>query len=490
MYIGNEAMLDMKKLFILVAIVFFAVNLYAQDDSFGFGFDDDESVTSSSASFSLPFSVNISGEARLTVTGYVDDFDKAKKVRLGNIFSGKLNFEATSDLADAIINVNVDPEFERAYWKNPFSIDEAYGRFYFGRVTFEGGIRKLTWGKADSLGPLDVVNPIDYSDLSKMSDLAAIKIARPLLHLTFNAGDWTKIEGVFVPWFSGNYYETDINNRWVISEIKGVPEKIADGIVEKYPSLAPNKSKYESQVKTLIENGALQGLYPKMESVEYFQGGLRGSTTMGSSDIGLQYYYGRLFRPAISGIAPVLPPPYTTIDSIDAKIDYNRFHQIGLDWAQVIAGFNARAEFAGNITKDLKGANGSVYNPFLSWSLGFDRDLFLGINLNLQASETIRLMHSRINDNPALDTEAGKSVTSTRITSVLSKKILQDRIEFKINTIWGVEDNDCYIMPGIVWTREAVNAELSTGIFAGDRGGELGQYRDNNYLKALVTYQF
>jgi hypothetical protein len=483
-------MLNAKKLFIVSALVFFSAQLYAQDDNFGFGFDDDGSGAPSGAGAALPFSVNISGEARIKITAFTDDFDKTEKVKLGSLFSGKLNFEAASDPADAVVNLKINPDFDGSAWKNPFSIDEAFGRFYFGKIVFEGGIRKLTWGKADSFGPLDVINPIDYSDLSEMSDLTAIKIASPMLHFTFNAGDWTKIEAVFVPSFSGNYYETDINNRWVISEVKGVPEKIADSIVSKKQELAPYKNNYESQVKMLIETGALKDLYPKTASLEYFQGGLRGTTTVGSSDIGLQYYYGRLFRPAISGIKATLPAPYSTVEEITAKIDYNKFHQIGLDWARVIAGFNIRTELAGNITEDLNGDDGSAYNPFISWSLGFDRDLFLGINLNLQASENIRLMHDKINSDSSIDTEAGKEATSTRITSVLSKKILQERVELKIKTLYGVEDKDCYIMPGVSWTREAVSAELSAGIFAGEKSGELGQYRDNYYIKATVGYQF
>jgi hypothetical protein len=436
-------------------VVFFAASLYAQDDSFGFGFDDDGSGASGGA---LPFSVNIAGEARIKISGFTDDFDDAKNIKLGNMFSGKLNFEAASQAADAVLNLNIEPEFKNNTWNNPFSIDEAFGRFYFGALTFEGGIRKLTWGKADSFGPLDVINPIDYSDLSKMSDLSAIKIARPLLHLTINTGDWTKIEGVFVPWFSGNLYEIDIANRWAPSEIKSLSPIIPSG-------------------------GSIGSFYPNTESLQYFQGGLRGTTTVGSSDVGVQYYYGRLFRPAIN-IAPLMVGP------TDGVIAYNKYHQIGVDWARVVLTLNLRAELAGNITEDLKGDDGSVYNPFISWSLGFDRDLFWGINLNLQASENIRLMHDKINANPMLDTEAGKELTSTRLTAVLSKKILQDRVEFKIKTLYGIEDNDCYIMPGIIWTREAVSAELSAGIFAGDKSGEFGQYRDNAYIKALLSYQF
>jgi hypothetical protein len=38
---------------------------------------------------------------------------------------------------------------------------------------------------------------------------------------------------------------------------------------------------------------------------------------------------------------------------------YNPCHQIGLDYAPVIAVFNLRAEFAANITEDISGDDGA-----------------------------------------------------------------------------------------------------------------------------------
>jgi hypothetical protein len=89
-----------------------------------------------------------------------------------------------------------------------------------------------------------------------------------------------------------------------------------------------------------------------------------------------------------------------------------------------------------------------------------------------------------------VDSEAGTSATTTRLTLVLSKKALQEKLEFKMRALVDFEDKDCYIMPGVTWTEDAISAEFSGGIFAGDKNGDLGQYRDNYYLKALLKYQF
>jgi hypothetical protein len=169
---------------------------------------------------------------------------------------------------------------------------------------------------------------------------------------------------------------------------------------------------------------------------------------------------------------------------------YNRYHQLGLDYAQVLFGFNLRAEFAAHITEDLTGEDGTVNNPFLAWSLGFDRDLFWGINLNLQCNETIRLFNDKIADNPALDAEAGTDPTSTRLTLLLSKKFLRDDLEFRVTNIWDLEAMDLYLIPAVTWTIKDVTAELSAGIFTGEPGGELSQYHKNNFIRTCLTYSF
>ncbi|MDR2068720.1 MAG: hypothetical protein LBP71_02500 [Spirochaetaceae bacterium] len=417
--------------------------LGAQDD-FGFGFDGEGEPPGAAPLGSLVSGIRIGGEIGAELVGYVHDFKPQGGfyTTLGNIFSGKLNFSASGSNADGVINLNLRPVFDGT--ASPLEIDEAYVRAYFGSFSIEGGLRKLTWGKADSLGPLDVVNPLDYRDLTDMTDIQSRKIARPLVRLSYGFGNFSALEAVFVPWFEGHRFDT--TGRWTPSRVNELPFNFSSA---------------------------------DTTSLEYAQGGLRFSTTWGSSDLGFQYYYGRLPQPAV----------YVSFPGI-VRIAYNSYHQIGMDYARVLGGFNLRAEFAAHITQDLSGEDGGIYNPFLAWSLGFDRDLIGGINLNLQVNETIRLLHDRVTGNRALDTEAGKNLTVTRMTGILSKKFFRDELELRTAVIWGLEDRDVYVLPGIFWTRGEVILEFSGGIFAGDRRGELGQYRDNSFVKLGLTYTF
>jgi hypothetical protein len=279
-----------------------------------------------------------------------------------------------------------------------------------------------------------------------------LKIPRPLVHASFRFGQFSKLEGIFVPNFEGPYFAE--SGRWA-------PAQMA--MISQLPE------------SNIIRPGT---------TLDYAQAGLRFTTTIGgAADIGFQYYYGRLTTPVVTVTEPTGTPLLPV-----ATFVYNPYHQFGLDYAQVIAGFNLRAELAANLTDDLDGDDGSVYNPSLAWSLGFDRDLFTGVNLNLQCNETARLLDGEISGPQ--DIEAGSGITATRITAALSKKFLRDELELKAACLWEVESGACLGTPSFIWTNNDVAVELSACIFAGSDEGLFGQFRNNSFVKAGLKYMF
>jgi hypothetical protein len=468
-----------KNILFILLIVTAVSTVYSQDFGFGFGFDEEEETASSPQ-----VSVKAGGELLLEIMPYFNDLGESVNILDISNHNFKFNFSLTSAYVDIITSLSinaasvselwtVDPELKELNY-TPRIIDEFFLRLYMGPVNIEAGFRKLTWGRADSGGPLDVTNPIDYSDLRNISDLKARKIARPMLHLTWNLSNFSKLEGVFIPNFYADRFAS--GGRWAPSQYAGMTEAAASfGIIVEFPDTT---------------------------SIKYFQGGLRYTNTIGQADIGVQYYYGNLFRPSfsINGVDAFILDLFTgqyfnssytgNPSLLSPQIKYTRYHQLGIDYAQVLFGFNVRAEAAFFLTEDFYGDNGSHRNPFIGWSLGFDRTLFWGININFQCNETIRLFDGKVGDIPYVDTEAGTDMTSTRITVQLSKKFLRDNLETRVSVLWGIEDSDCYIIPAILWTYGNLIFELSAGIFAGDRSGELGQYRDNSFLKLGVKYTF
>jgi hypothetical protein len=439
-----------RSAFVSFALLFVLSSLAAQD--FGFGFDD-EGAEDLSGGNGGTLAVSIGGEAAASMTGFFNEFSNgAEQTRLGDVFRGKLKFTAESSNAKGVVNLKLasGPIYYRE--QSPVYVDEAYVSAYFGIFDIEGGLRKLTWGKADSKGPLDVINPLNYSDLTDLSDMMNLKIARPLVHASLMLGQFSKLEAVFVPTFEPLHFADE--GKWV-------PEQFA------FLSQLPPENIIRPDITTL----------------NYAQAGLRYTTTISSTaDIGVQYYYGRLTTPAVT------QKPFGNPSSPIVTFAYNPYHQVGLDWAQVISDFNLRAEFAANITEDINGDDGEVYNPSFAWSLGFDRNLFADINLNLQCNETIRLFDGKISD--PRDIEDGSDITSTQITATLSRKFLRDELELKAACLWEVESGACVVMPSLVWTKNDVTIDLTAGIFVGSDEGQFGQFHDNSFVKVGMKYSF
>ena len=480
----------MKKSFYLTIILFVFLSITAYTQDFGFGFDEPEEASS--------VSFNLSGEVSAEFPFYFNDFEFVWQ----DILRGRLNFNVLSNRIDLITSFNLSYESfkelgdSKIYTDSsytPLLIDELFVRAYIGPVNIEAGYRKLTWGKADSSGPLDVTNPIDFTDLRHITDARARKIARPMLHITWNADSFSKLEGVFIPNFAGHRFASA--GRWTPNQYSNMPAVAVQGILERAslinPTVVPTLGSIIGSMASVFSDD-----FPNTSSLDYFQAGLRYTSTFGSADFGLQYFYGNLFRPsftvdgvdnfiyALSSFPPIpfpLPSP---------QLIYTRYHQFGVDYAQVLYGFNVRAELAFNLTEDTNGTEGSLHNPFIAWSLGFDRDLFWGININIQCNETIRLFNDKIDSNPVIDSEAGTNMTNTRLTTQLSKKFLRDNLETKAVFIWDIENSDCYIIPSVSYMYKDFLFDLTAGFFVGNKDGELGQYWKNSFVRFGVTYKF
>ena len=482
-------MLNKNALLFFLIFTFVNINIFTQE--FGFGFNDEADSLSGMGTGFTP-SVLISGDVSAAIVGYLGEMsDGADKIDTREMFnfSGRLNFLSRSSFAEGVINLKLVPALV------PVSIDEAYIRAFFGNLDFTAGLRKLTWGRADQMGPLDIINLPDtsriFTEMADNNNLNGIKIAVPVIHTSYRFGQFSKIEVVFLPSFeiTSMAVTTAVSppdplmaavigigsaERWMPAQMNEL-----SGLINLFLNTNPGKS--------------ISDVIPDTSGLDYAQAGLRFTTTIGSADIGVQYFYGRMFQPAVRvDFDFVSNPPIPEIKSV--KLIFNDYHQIGIDYAQVLFGFNVRAEVAANITEDLNGDDGYIYNPSIGWSFGFDRDIIAGININLQANGNVRLLNDKVGSNDFFsanfDNEGGRSMTSTRLTAMLSKKFLRDELELRAAVVWGIEDEDAAVIPALIWTRDDLRLALSGGFFLGNSDGQLGQYNNNNFLKISIAYTF
>lgn len=386
--------------------------------------------------------VVLGGEVRIGTSVFIDDLADHETIALGNLASAIFDVEATGANADAFVRFRVS----RSILSRDIVglLDEASLRIHGSAGELQGGLMKLTWGKADSQGPLDVVNPTDFTDLT-VTDSLERKIARPMLRASISPGAMTRIEGVFVPSFAGNAYATE--GPWKPAQIAGL-----DRTLESF-GMGPN---------------AFSALDAERPTLRDFQGGFRFTTTTGSLDWGLQYYYGMFADPSI-----VYAPPASF------SVTHDRFHQAGADFAAVVLGLNVRGEAAAFLTEDQKGDDPAVRDPEARFSLGVDKVLPGGLSFNAQYGGR-SLFYA--------DENADRY--SSQLTAKASLGFFKDNLVFEATAIWEIEAEDYLVMPAVSYKIGDAAIELAGGIFGGKEEGTLGQFKDSSYIKAGMSYVF
>lgn len=432
-----------------------------------FGFGDSADVPEAASVSAAPVSgAVVGGSIEFAASAFFDDFGDPAEASLANGSIGRLDFTAKGGKAEAAFKLKISGAILS---EDPSKlIDEAYVRFFIGPAVVEGGLLKVVWGKADSQSVLDVLNPLDLSDLS-ITDTMERKIAQPMLRASTAIGFSSKLEAAFIPYFTPNSVAWE--GRWMPAQI-GTYKNLLD--------------------ITSLEDAEGVIAFPDTSTLEYAQGGVRFTTTLGSADLGVQYFYGFLptfaVSPADVGMYLAILGGGGTPSAI--PVSYDRYHQAGLDAAAELFGLNWRAETAFNLTEDLSGDDPEVYNPTVAWNLGFDRELFAGISLNLQGSGSVRLFDSELSANGSADLEDGTDITKTKITAYLTQKLFKETAEWKVAGIWGVEDGDFFVFPSVAYIVGDARAELALGVFGGNGDGELGQFADASYAKLTLSYSF
>jgi hypothetical protein len=416
-----------------------------------FGFGDSEGEPEGAAAGAGPASIGsvVGGELSFSFLGFPEELFDGNFTNSTVLPAAALFLNASGSKVEAHVALKLD---EDLLVNRPGDIlDEAWLRIFSGQTIIQGGLMRLTWGRADSLSVLDILNPKDSSDLT-LRDEQERKIPVPMLRVNQGLGAGLTAELAYLPWFEGN--RIAMSGPWVASQMKP------------FVSATFNT--------------------PATKSFDYGQAGLRLNASLSGFDLGTQYFYGRLTTPYIDttdAAMYLLGVPGTTID-----LGYNPYHQIGADAAFVLGGFNLRLEAGINLTEDSAGTDPLVYNQHIVWSAGFDRDLFAGINLNFQSSGKVRLRHDKITS--PLDIESGTDITSTQLAALLSRPFLRDRLKVELLGILGAEKLDYMIEPGLVLSVGDAEIALRGRYFGGDSAGELGQFNDKSYISLSSKYKF
>lgn len=516
-----------KILALLATATFFSSFATAQDmdfgDDFGSDFGGDFGDTASSSSFAAT-ALSVNGEAQVNFRAYVDDEGTSGlPIDEWNTWvdpKGKLGLNYSNDSVSADVKFALSKDIITDYKAD--IIDELTLEAYLGNFVIQAGKMKVVWGKGDKLHVIDNFNANDYKDFL-IPDYIDRRISEPMVRVLYNApndaGPFTsnRFEFVWTPFMTADRYAA--SGRWVPTKVKGLEKNLkviaTDSISSTVETLektrlslatAPSQEKQEKlkQLNALYlsqlnnSSSLADNLYPDLYQLKYMQAGARFTTTTGSWDWGLSYYFGRDKRASFDYKKMMEPYGYVqkylegTAEEDDKFIDYDFLQVFGIEAAKTFGAYNFRAEAAYNLTKDVAGDDPKVHNNSLAWVFGFDRDLPVSeLNFNLQTQGKFILNHDEIKDSG--DTESGTYKTDNKLVLNISDNLAHGKLKPEVSAIYGFEHFDLIIMPKVTWYVSDGLEFSASGMYMQsfiESRSEFGNWHNNSFVQIAAKYTF
>ena len=518
-----------KILALLATAAFFSSFATAQDmdfgDDFGSDFGGDFGDTASSSSFAAT-ALSVNGEAQVNFRAYVDDEGTSGlPIDEWNTWvdpKGKLGLNYSNDSVSADVKFALSKDIITDYKAD--IIDELTLEAYLGNFVIQAGKMKVVWGKGDKLHVIDNFNANDYKDFL-IPDYIDRRISEPMVRVLYNApndaGPFTsnRFEFIWTPFMTADRYAA--SGRWVPNQVKGLKNQlteiagkaiVAQGIKANAYSKLYDETKGESDptnqevikqqalyTKMLSNSSSLaDSLYPDLYQLKYMQAGARFTTTTGSWDWGLSYYFGRDKRASFDykKMAPYVQKYLEgTAEEDDKFIDYDFLQVFGIEAAKTFGAYNFRAEAAYNLTKDVAGDDPKVHNNSFAWVFGFDRDLPVSeLNFNLQTQGKYILNYDEIDDSKnSLDTEKNTYEIDNKLVLNISDNLAHGKLKPEVSAIYGFEHFDLIIMPKVTWYVSDGLEFSASGMYMQsfiESRSEFGNWHNNSFVQIAAKYTF
>lgn len=492
-----------KILALLATAAFFSSFATAQDmdfgDDFGSDFGGDFGDSASSSSFAAT-ALSVNGEAQVNFRAYVDDEGTSGlPIDEWNTWvdpKGKLGLNYSNDSVSADVKFALSKDIITDYKAD--IIDELTLEAYLGNFVIQAGKMKVVWGKGDKLHVIDNFNANDYKDFL-IPDYIDRRISEPMVRVLYNApndaGPFTsnRFEFVWTPFMTADRYAA--SGRWVPTQIKELEAFLSKTALESivYAS-EPNKTIMLSNSSSLADN-----LYPDLYQLKYMQAGARFTTTTGSWDWGVSYYFGRDKRASFDykKMSDTYVQKYLegNASEDDKFIDYDFLQVFGIEAAKTFGAYNFRAEAAYNLTQDIAGDDPKIHNNSVAWVFGFDRDLPISeLNINLQTQGKYILNYDEIDDSKnSLDTEKNTYETDNKLVLNISDNLAHGKLKPEVSAIYGFEHFDLIIMPKVTWYVSDGLEFSASGMYMQsfiESRSEFGNWHNNSFVQIAAKYTF
>lgn len=513
-----------KILALLATAAFFSSFATAQDmdfgDDFGSDFGGDFGDSASSSSFAAT-ALSVNGEAQVNFRAYVDDEGTSGlPIDEWNTWvdpKGKLGLNYSNDSVSADVKFALSKDIITDYKAD--IIDELTLEAYLGNFVIQAGKMKVVWGKGDKLHVIDNFNANDYKDFL-IPDYIDRRISEPMVRVLYNApndaGPFTsnRFEFVWTPFMTADRYAA--SGRWIPTQVKELKKTlsksageaiVAQGIKASATAIkitdeatknaaAQKQSLYTTMLSK--SSSLADNLYPDLYQLKYMQAGARFTTTTGSWDWGLSYYFGRDKRASFDykNMANYVQKYLEgTAEEDDKFIDYDFLQVFGIEAAKTFGAYNFRAEAAYNLTQDIAGDDPKIHNNSVAWVFGFDRDLPISeLNINLQTQGKYILNYDEIDDSKnSLDTEKNTYETDNKLVLNISDNLAHGKLKPEVSAIYGFEHFDLIIMPKVTWYVSDGLEFSASGMYMQsfiESRSEFGNWHNNSFVQIAAKYTF
>lgn len=495
-----------KILALLATATFFSSFATAQDmdfgDDFGSDFGGDFGDSASSSSFAAT-ALSVNGEAQVNFRAYVDDEGTSGlPIDEWNTWvdpKGKLGLNYSNDSVSADVKFALSKDIITDYKAD--IIDELTLEAYLGNFVIQAGKMKVVWGKGDKLHVIDNFNANDYKDFL-IPDYIDRRISEPMVRVLYNApndaGPFTsnRFEFIWTPFMTADRYAA--SGRWVPTQVNELKERLtrtAGNLITPQRMLAGTDSEAQAVYTTMLSRSSslADNLYPDLYQLKYMQAGARFTTTTGSWDWGVSYYFGRDKRASFD-YENIVHGTYVekylkgTAGEDDKFIDYDFLQVFGVEAAKTFGAYNFRAEAAYNLTQDVAGDNPRIHNNSVAWVFGFDRDLPISeLNFNLQTQGKYIINHDEI------DTEKSTYETDNKLVLNISDNLAHGKLKPEVSAIYGFEHFDLIIMPKVTWYVSDGLEFSASGMYMQsfiESRSEFGNWHNNSFVQIAAKYTF
>ncbi len=365
----------------------------------------------------------------------------------------------------------------------PFELNlyEAYMKvsdFLLENLDLTVGKQRISWGTADKVNVVDNLNPLDFANfLTFDPDYFAERRPQLALNLEYYAGENTKLQAVFLP------------------------EKQYSPLPYGFSSLlTPSYSIYMTAPEITINR--------KENTLENSNFGLRFSTVVLNTDVGLSWYHGNFHLPVFAGFSYINPTMEAQPFAVpELKFSYPDLNVLGVDLSGELFSVGFWAEFAYYMPEKVEGEMRVGMGPsvpfrifedgYLKYVLGFDYTLGIGNGLYINAQFIHGLFDERDYTGEAekiFNIRKGQffGEIENYIMARAEYKLASDTVKLSLGTLVEMGDKTAYaIMPGVEFRlKDALSVQTGLFLVSGDQQTKFGAFKEDKMGFVSVKLDF